>query len=434
MARTIRETSLATRSARLRLAVQSKPYWRGLETGLHVGYRRRATGGSWIARRRRDDGTYREGKLGLADDLQEADGETVLNFSQAQVLARRWWLEEQRTDQGFSPARRGPYTVAQACDDYLEDYRRRGGRSVPVLGYAYASHVLPKLGQAQVARLTTPQLQDWHRTLAEQPARLRTRPGQPQKFAPYDVNDPEAVRVRRATANRVFTYLKAAFNLAWRAGLVPSDHAWRRVKPFRGVDAPVIQYLTIDEIARLLNACPGAFRDLVQVGLLTGCRYGELSRLTVADYNREVGSLIVRIGKGGKARHVTLSEQGRELIERLVAGRSHGERLLRRDDGSSWGKSDQMRPMKAAKAQAGLDEGVSFHVLRHTHASHLAMAAVPMAVIARQLGHADTRMTERHYAHLAQSYVAETIRKNLPRLIPPSKEPVVVPLRVGQGY
>jgi hypothetical protein len=28
------------------------------------------------------------------------------------------------------------------------------------------------------------------------------------------------------------------------------------------------------------------------------------------------------------------------------------------------------------------------------------MRAVPMAVIARQLGHADTRMTERHYAHL----------------------------------
>jgi hypothetical protein len=33
-----------------------------------------------------------------------------------------------------------------------------------------------------------------------------------------------------------------------------------------------------------------------------------------------------------------------------------------------------------------------------------------MGVIAAQLGHSDTRMTERHYAHLALSYVANTVR------------------------
>jgi site-specific recombinase XerD len=58
---------------------------------------------------------------------------------------------------------------------------------------------------------------------------------------------------------------------------------------------------------------------------------------------------------------------------------------------------------------------VGFHVLRHTHASILAMRGVPMAVIARQLGHSDTRMTERHYAHLAPNYVTDTIRANFPR-------------------
>jgi len=44
------------------------------------------------------------------------------------------------------------------------------------------------------------------------------------------------------------------------------------------------------------------------------------------------------------------------------------------------------------------------------------MNGVPMAVIAKQLGHADTRMTEKHYAHLAPSYVSETIRASFPRL------------------
>lgn len=94
-------------------------------------------------------------------------------------------------------------------------------------------------------------------------------------------------------------------------------------------------------------------------------------------------------------------------------------------------KSQQKRPIDAACGRAGITPAVSFHVLRHTHASHLAMRGVPMGVIAKQLGHADTRMTERHYAHLVQSYVAETIRKNFPRLIARSAA-TVVPLRLGQ--
>jgi len=44
------------------------------------------------------------------------------------------------------------------------------------------------------------------------------------------------------------------------------------------------------------------------------------------------------------------------------------------------------------------------------------MTATPMGVIAAQLGHVDTRMAEKHYAHLAPSYIADTIRANLPAL------------------
>jgi hypothetical protein len=38
------------------------------------------------------------------------------------------------------------------------------------------------------------------------------------------------------------------------------------------------------------------------------------------------------------------------------------------------------------------------------------------ASLPNQLGHADTRMTEKHYAHLAPNYVAQTIRESFPRL------------------
>lgn len=46
----------------------------------------------------------------------------------------------------------------------------------------------------------------------------------------------------------------------------------------------------------------------------------------------------------------------------------------------------------------------------------LAMRGVPMGVIAAQLGHSDTRMTEKHYAHLAPNYIADTVRAALPTM------------------
>jgi len=421
MARTVREATLATRSARLRLTARTKPYWRVIEQGLHVGYRRRDTGGTWIARRRTERGIYREAKLGLADDLQDANGDTVLDFSQAQRNARTWWTHEQRLASGLGAPTTGPYSVARAMTDYLEDYRRRGGKASDSIESVARRNILPELANAPVAKLTTRRLLDWHRAIAERPRRWRSRPGGAVNLAAFDRKDAEAVRRRRATANRVLTYLKAALNHAWRAGLVPSDDAWRRVKPFRSVDAPVVRYLSHDEITRLLNACQSAFRDLVHAALLTGCRYGELCRLKVADYNSDVETLTIREAKSGQVRHVTVTGEGPDVIEPLIAGRSPGDILFKRDDGRGWKRAEQLRPMRDACKRADIDPPVGFHVLRQTHASILAMQAVPMAVIARQLGHSDTRMTERHYAHLAPNYVTDTIRANFPRLMEPNE-------------
>ena len=51
MARLVRDAKLETRTARARLPVGPKPYFRRLEIGFHLGYRRLSSGGTWIARR-----------------------------------------------------------------------------------------------------------------------------------------------------------------------------------------------------------------------------------------------------------------------------------------------------------------------------------------------------------------------------------------------
>jgi hypothetical protein len=75
-------------------------------------------------------------------------------------------------------------------------------------------------------------------------------------------------------------------------------------------------------------------------------------------------------------------------------------------------RSDE-RFMQAREVITAVDN--EFHGLRHTWASLAVMAGMPLLVVAKNLGHSNTRMAEKHYGHLAPSYVAETTRQYAPR-------------------
>jgi integrase len=266
------------------------------------------------------------------------------------------------------------------------------------------------MGAIELAKLSKARIVAWHQRIAETPARLRTKPGAEQKHRAAD-DSPEPVRRRRSTANRVLTILKAALNHAHREGKCASDDAWRTARAFREADAARLRYLSDDEARRLTNSCAPDFRALVTVALLAGCRYGELAAMTVDDFNRDAGTLRVHASKSGKPRHVVLTQEGRDFVAQLGAGKPGSARLFLRRNGKGWGKSEQQRPLSAACTAARIDPSVNFHGLRHTYASRLAMRGVPLAVIVAQLGHADSRMVEKHYGHLSPSYVADTVRQ-----------------------
>jgi integrase len=338
----------------------------------------------------------------------------ILDYAQAQRAARAWWRAETRRDEGHD-TREGPLTVKHAIDDYLKAYERRGGKALYDTRRAVEAHILPSLGDIPVAKLTPRKITDWHHGLAEKRPRARTRSGRKQNYRKVEAGT-DAKRKRRATANRILTVLKAALNYAWKSGHLTSDDAWRRVKPFRAVETARVRYLSEAECVRLVNGSEPAFRNLVRAALLTGCRYSELATMQVADFNADAGVVTVRESKAGKPRHVVLTDEGRRLCATLTAGKLGNDPIFKRADGGTWGKSRQWRPMAEACERAKIKPAVSFHVLRHTYGSTLAMRGVPMGVIAEQLGHADTRMTEKHYAHLAPSYVADTIRAHFPTL------------------
>lgn len=408
MARTSDNPRVNNRTVRLKLTPRTDPYWHLIAEGQHVGYRRMKQGtGTWIARVYSRDSGRRFKALGAADDVATANGSSVLSFAQAIEQAQRWFKGN------HAEAHSGPYTVAQAMTDYLADREQVKRRKLPHIAHQIAAHIVPALGSLDLAKLTPAKVKAWRDALEKAAPRVRTKAGEAQKFRDYDPNDADALRARQASVNRILTTFKAAMNLAHEQHGVGNRDAWERVKKFQQVDQAKVRFLTTDEVQKLTASCSDSFGDLVRGALLTGARYGELTALTVADFDANQGTIFIRQSKNGKARHVHLNQQGIILFAKLAAGKDATDPLFVKDNGIPWAKSEQKRPIDVASQKAELEQ-VTFHILRHTYASQLAMAGTSMNVIAEQLGHTSTRITEKHYAHLSKAYVRETIQANLP--------------------
>ena len=408
MARKIRDATLDSREARRKLKIRGKPYYRALDRGLHLGYRRLGGGvaGTWVARHYVGAQSYVVAKIGMADDVSDADGVAVLDFYQAQAKAR----VHVAADRVGS----GPLTVAKAMEAYCDwlDVNRKTGPDARLRARALIN---PVLGDIAVTALTADQLRKWHADLAKTPPRVRTREGLKQQYKAIDKHDKEAKRRRKVTANRTLTYLRAALNMAWREGHVPSNVAWSRVQPFKDVNTARIRYLQVAEAKRLINAADPDFRRLVQAALETGARYGELCALQVHDYNADTDTIAIRTSKKGKVRHVVLTNEGAAFFGQICAGRPGAEIMLLKANGEAWGRSEQGLLMRKACEIAKITPPIGFHGLRHTWASLAVMDGMPLMVVAKNLGHRDTRMVEIHYGHLAPSYVADAVRTHAPK-------------------
>ena len=423
MGQRVRDSAITTVNARKKLAVSKVVNWRAMDHGAHIGYRKGMNGGTWVARYRKPGGTYITKALGTADDNLSADGRKVLDYSQA-IKAARARCEKQAA--GEAEETEKPYFVENAVEDYLVSYAQRG-KSLREVTRQTEIDILPKLGRIPVKDLTTRTVRRWHESLAASPPRSRGAKDKPPKAREMPT-DPEGIRRRQATANRILTTLKAVLNHAFNDNRVPNDEAWRRVKPFKNVESARVRYLTEDEAKRLINTCEPDFRNLVKGALLTGCRYGELTAAEVRDFNPDTCMLHVRYTKNDKPRYAPLTDNGCAFFERLSAGRSATEKMFLRADGQQWGSSHQDRRLRDACKVAKIDPPISFHILRHCYGSWLVMKGVSLQVVAEGLGHADTRTTSKHYAHLAPSHVADQIRANLPSLGVEESGPVV-PMR-----
>jgi len=183
------------------------------------------------------------------------------------------------------------------------------------------------------------------------------------------------------------------------------DYAWRCGRARRNVldgfnlhgavprQAP--QALTEREAEQLVRACPrhdaAARRNRLVVLLLYGCglRTSELCQLDVGDINRERQELLVRHGKGDKARVIPIPEGlYSELLGYLLElGRRRGALLRTAHLARRIRAQEVCDIVSAAGARAALDRPITPRTLRHTFATHLMDRGVDLAIVASLMGH-----------------------------------------------
>lgn len=405
MARSKRSTRLDSRTGRLKLAINAREFLT-IGKGLALGYRRTEAGyGTWQARVW-NGSKYLYQNLGRADDFQDADGQEVLDFYQAQGSAREFF---DRAKSGLIGSRED-MTVNEAADLYLEWFREHR-KGVKEAENAVRVHIRPSLGQHKIADLTAPTLRSWLEGVAAAPARVRTSKFALEQQYRAPSSSQAEKRARKSSANRTLNFLKAILNRAFHEEYVADNSAWKKVKPFPKVDEAKIRYLTDAECRRLINSCSFELRPLVQAALLTGARYGELTALKTHDVDLRTGKIHISESKSGRPRYVPLNPEGKDLFRAQLIGKTGKSLVFTRSDGREWKKNHHRRALQKACAAAKILPAISFHELRHTYASHLAQVGVDLLTISKLLGHADTRITSKHYAHLADKTLSDAVER-----------------------
>lgn len=318
------------------------------------------------------------------------------------------------------------YGVARACELYKID---PNPRAVPELGLTVAdwirhhidhltgvepgtiasyerylkNDIAPSIGKLPLTALTHDDIARWVQDLEED-------------FAPKTI------------ANK-HGFLSGALAAAVRAKKIPANPAVGTRLPTG--ERKEMVFLTREEFARLLAEVPEQWRPLVAFLVASGARWSEVTALKPADVDKAAGTVrIVRAWKKGKdTPGPPKTKKSRRTINVPTTVLDDldysGEWLFTKpgrgghsQDGPVRGQSFRINVWNPAVARAELEPRPRIHDMRHTCASWLIQAGVPLPVIQQHLGHESIQTTVDIYGHLdrrSAKAAAKAIGKALKR-------------------
>ncbi|MCK1525680.1 MULTISPECIES: site-specific integrase [unclassified Bradyrhizobium] len=394
MARRIRSSFLENRTARLKLATRKKPYTALIAPGIFLAYRRNTGPGTWSVK---CHGWLK--RFGLADDHEDANGESVMSYWQAlehaKMLAR---AGEGNTEQ--------PISVAETINAYEADLETRGGRKYNATQLRL--HLTDALKSKAVALLTERELRDWRAGLVK-------------------------AGLKPSSADRIGRSLKAALALAARNDKrVTNAAAWKnglRKLPDSEIARNAI--LPDQTVAALVTGSydeDRGFGLLIDVLAETGARESQVFKLTPADLQDHLTAprLMVPTSRKGKNRKIEyrplpISPRLAKALRTQAEGRSPHAALFDK----MWNLATLFSPV-VERLELGTE--VTPYALRHSSIVRQLLKGVPTRVVA---AHHDTSvaMIEKNYSrHIIGDPSEALTRATLLDFAAPTSSADVVPL------
>lgn len=337
----------------------------------------RPNGGKTYSLRYRDDhGRQRQVKIADAADISPSEARKIAQRLRSQAATGRNPAEEKK-------AKRQVPTLTELSVRYME-YVRTYKRSPDIDERYLRLHLLPRFGRLHLDQLNQTEILDW---IASKIA---------EGYAP-------------ATTNRWQVILSHMLRLAKKWGVPGAER-----NPLEGVKQRECnnakeRFLTPAETARLKEAADASpntqLKYIVALWLLTGCRKRELldSKWEHFDIERRVWR--IPTSKSGRARHVPLSDDALAVL--ATVPRFDGCPYVVPNLKTKLPFVTLYNSWHAARCAAGLPD-VRVHDLRHTAASNMVNAGLSLYVVAKILGHAQTKTTER-YAHLSNEVLLNAV-------------------------
>ena len=183
-------------------------------------------------------------------------------------------------------------------------------------------------------------------------------------------------------------------------GLIETAPKFRRRKESEG---RVIWY-TKDEVERLSHLSIDVYqredlRDIILFGAYTGMRQGEILKLRARDVDLvsdriNVGGVPSQVTKAKNWRAIPIHDRIRDIVNTRV---SHSSRQDVRIFGEEWSTKEQLlRAFKKVNRLINKEDCYVFHTLRHSYATWLAEAGVPIRAIMALCGHKNVDTTLRY--------------------------------------
>src|SRR4051812_28733977 len=359
--------------------------------------------GSYYVRWRGGDGRQNNRRVGRVRTKGEADG---LTRSQAERAARTLIEKE-----GARPIARDVDDRRRTVDDVADEFRDRllieGARRSYLQNCESMQrvHISPAMGKKRIETVTTDDV--------EALAKAMLRKGATPK-----------------TVRNVITFLHSVFALAVKKRWAPSNPVADAVRPKRrrrGDADPNLQFLTLAELDAVIEQIPDhavdrdsrgpVLRLVILAAATTGLRQSELLglRWEHVDFRAQkirVRNAWVRYEHSGEgksdlstSRSVPMTDRlARELKAwrlRTVFSADHDLVFAPPDLGTPMDRTKVTRRFQQACVDAKVRK-IRFHDLRHTFATTLAAAGVPLRTLQEYLGHAEIKTTQ-IYAHYASS-------------------------------